>query len=110
MVISIGGTKGAGLVCHEQRCGFPVHGSRLGAGLSSARLPPGQAEQTMGALTSPYVSCVAPTALWMLLMPERGPATREVPVSMMAWQPPPHAISWLFTMMLGGQTKHKAVK
>lgn len=102
MVISLGGIRGARLVCREQRCGFHVRGSRLGAGLGSARLPPGRAEQTMGALTSPYVSCLAPTAPWMLLMPEGGPATREVPVSTMAWQPPLHATSWLFTMMLVG--------
>lgn len=65
-----------------------------------ARLSPGPAEQDTDALTSPYVFCLAPTALWMSLMSEGGPATRDVPVSTMAWQPPLHAISCLFTMML----------
>jgi len=110
MVIPIGCIIRAGQVCHEQRCSLPVRGSRLGVGLSSARLPPGRAEQAVDALTSPYVSCLAPAALWMSLMLEGGPATREVPVSTMAWQPPLHAISCLFMMMLGGQRKHRAIK
>lgn len=46
----------------------------------------------------------------MSLMSEAGPATRDVPVSMMAWQPLLHAISCLFTMMLAGgkeeETRH----
>lgn len=41
-------------------------------------------------------------------MSEAGPATRDVPVSMMAWQPLLHAISCLFTMMLAGGKEEEA--
>lgn len=56
-------------------------------------------------LTSPYWLVEAPTHAFMLLMSLVGPTIREVPVSMMAWQPPEQATVCPLMVTLWGGTE-----
>lgn len=57
--------------------------------------------------TSPSPEALAPMRFWMLRIELRGPVTKEVPVSMIPWQPPSQAMISPFMEMLRGRGQNK---